>query len=180
MNNVQHTVKCSFYAALIPDLSHLLEILLPGRNFVLSSQDFYHDDINDAKRFELCSRFQNETRACEFLLGTGEFVIQELAVGLKDLIRCFEQLSLGILPLELLRNLGFAPVYNSLIKYQQSQPKILTDFCKNNTADTFDNEGIMEGKLRSSRIEAGGGSGMGFQILCDGVPVLTAGGGGGG
>ena len=30
------------------------------------------------------------------------------------------------------------------------------------------------------RIEAGGGSGVGFQLFCDGREVLTAGGGGGG
>jgi hypothetical protein len=180
MNDVQHMVRCSFYEALIPDLNHLLEILVPGRIFASSSEDFYHDDISDANRLESCIGFQNEIQSCEYLLGIGEFVIQELSVGVKDLIRSLEQLSVGVLPLESLRNLGFAPVYNSVIKYQQSRPQILTSFCKNSTADTFDNERVMEGKLRSTRMEAGGGSGMGFQLLCDGVPVLTAGGGGGG
>lgn len=180
MNHAQHTVKCSFLAALIPDISHLLKILLPGRDFVVSSQDFYHEDGSDAYKLEECKRFQSEIQACEYLLSTGEFVIQELSVGVKDLIWSFEQLSSGILPLELLRNLGFAPVYNSIIKYQQSRPQILTSICRNSTADTFDHEGILGEKLQSSRIEAGGGSGMGFQLLCDGVPVLTAGGGGGG
>jgi hypothetical protein len=180
MSDVQQIVKCTFYEALIPDLIHLLEVLVPGRNFVLSSQDFYHEDISGANRLESCDRFQHEIQTCDYLLGTGEFVIQELSVGVKDFIRSIEQLSVGLFPLESLKNLGFAPVYNSVIKYQQSRPQILTKNCKNSTADTFDNEGITEEKLRSSRIEAGGGSGMGFQLLCDGVPVLTAGGGGGG
>lgn len=180
MSNVLRTVKCTFDAALIPDLNYLLQILVPGRDFELYGEEFYHEDPSNANRLETCNRYQDEVQGCQYLLSTGDFVIQELSVGTKDLIRSFELLLQGILPLKSWRNLGFAPVYNSVIKYQLNQTQMLVSSCENRTADTFENVGITEGKFRSSRIEEGGGSGMGFQLLCDGVTVLTAGGGGGG
>ena len=166
MDEGLHALECSIYALLIPDLIFLLQNAMPDRSFYPASSNFYDQVTGDASATQ--SAFDGNSQQCsdQCFLDMHEFVLQEAAIGLKKSIASIALMVDGTVPLRDMRNLGFAPVYNTLSKLQRHQSEI--NYVSNNK------DGM------NYRIEAGGGSGVGFQLFCDGREVLTAGGGGGG
>ena len=173
-------LQCTIDAILIPDLLHLLKTYLPERVFQVASVDFYHDLPSEGELAASQSISNDTRRQCgdSCLLDLHEFVLQEASIGLKKNIPNFGYMLSGRLPLKSMRNYGFAPVYNTIAKFKLSQlfNESIGHQVRGGDGDQYDGKP----EELEYRIEAGGGSGMGFQLLCDGNMVLTAGSGGGG
>lgn len=165
---------CAFQTLLVPDIADLLRLMLPNRHFEKIYAEFFHNDVGSAEEnLSSQANVRDIIQQCQTgcLPNIDESVIQEMNVGYKDFIRNFISMSNGKLPLVAWRNFGFAPVLNTLLKLREhNQP--------HGTRLTFPIGAVS--KMQDIGIEAGGGSGMGFQLICDGQAVLTAGGGGGG
>lgn len=174
MCEARRAAICSFQTLLIPDIADLLRQILPNRQFEKIYAEFFHNDVgSEAENLSSQSNVRDVIQQC----GTGclpnidESAIQEMNVGYKGFIRNFVSMINGNLALVALRNFGFAPVLNTLLKLREhNQPQGARISYPNGTVS----------KMQDLGIEAGGGGGMGFQLLCDGQAVLTAGGGGGG
>ena len=166
MDEGLHALECSIDALLIPDLISLLQNVMPNRIFYLASSNFHDQVTGDATATQSVSDDNSQQCSDQCLLDMHEFVLQEAAIGLKKAMASIASMLDGRVPLQDMRNLGFAPVYNTVSKLQRHQSEI------NYISDNKDG--------MNYRIEAGGGSGVGFQLFCDGREVLTAGGGGGG
>jgi hypothetical protein len=227
MSSGLDALQCSYDDVLIPDLIILLKNILPDRTFIVTQQGFYHDFADTGETSASLSTSTGTQQQCgdQHLLNLQEFVLQEASTGFKEYIDIFGSILNGKLILNAARNLGFAPVYNTLVKIRLHQSQL--DSLENGGGEGGggegegggggeggDKRGLGAGEDRGGgeggggenienavedgsnisesirvtdgtdgseyRIEAGGGSGMGFQLLCDGVMVLTAGGGGGG
>ena len=202
MLNGLSALQCSFDDILISDLVLLLQNVLPERTFHIAQQSFYHDPP-DAGEIAASQSSANETlRQCggRCLLDVHEFVLQEASTGFKEYVKSFDSMLRGFLRLKAMKNFGFAPVYNTLMKIRLHQSithdrdrggkegrggeeRRLDNDDKDNGARQVGDGNYVENSViegEDYRIEAGGGSGMGFQLFCDGTMVLTAGGGGGG
>ena len=178
---ILHAVECAFYSALLPDLTSFLQDIIPNRNFDVRDANFYHDNPGGGEKSTSLMRYEEARHQCTngCLLDISEFVIQEMSVGFKGFFQNFNTMLQGNFQPKSWRNFGFAPIYNTLIKLRSIQSQM-----PNQTSEST----VFRGERNVSddetyeyfRIEAGGGSGLGFQLFCDGAAVLSAGGGGGG
>jgi hypothetical protein len=132
----------------------------------LNTYSFHHSHFDRGESAALDHALNESLLQCEHLSCISDVSpsVEQLAVvGLKPLVQYFSSLltqpgsEIDLLPTF---HFGWMPVYN----------EILRD-CDN---DVDDKPGH-----RSEVMEFGGGSGAGFQVYCDDVLVLTAGGGGG-
>lgn len=181
MNEEFDALECTIDALLIHDLILLLQDAMPNRLFHPTSSNFYRDRLN-SEAWATRSVSNDTDRQCNehCALDMHEFVLQEAAIGLKNTIASFSSMLDGKLPLRALRNFGFAPVYNTLSKLRLHQSQFNHFSERSHDHLGTDNTVEIRDDDLDYRIEAGGGSGMGFQLLCDGRQVMTAGGGGGG
>ena len=178
---ILQAVECAFYSALIPDLTSFLQDLLPDRSFDIRDANFYHDNPGDGEKATSLLRFEEARQQCTSgcLLDVSEFVTQEMSVGFKGFFQNFEMMLHGKFQPKSWRNFGFAPIYNTLIKLRSVQSRMPNHTSESTTfsgGKSDSDDAIYE----NFRIEAGGGSGLGFQLFCDGAAVLSAGGGSGG
>ena len=142
---------------------------IPGMKLIESHIEYYHDTLSLGEENAMAAGLEDTNNQCgssDCLLDMHEFVWQLIDLGFKRLSWFFRHLlrdgRVRAYTTRLGRNFGWAPVITTFTKLMIQ-----------NDNDTFHSSS-------SYRIEAGGGSGLGFQLFCDGRMVMTAGGGGGG